>query len=139
MTFSHCCCGCHLNFKKLAQRRDDYWFHCCSELCHFVYCLLGMTRPWAVFHHQGDEYLKAEPMKKMSPIADGLFLVSQAFGEVLSEAKMKCAHEFHLDCRRFLDRLVDKIHQNMLLDGDDVLVFDLFAKLVVCLERFRLL
>ena len=58
--------------------------------------------------HQGDEYLKAEPVKKMSPIAGGLFLVSQDFGEVLLEAKMKCAREFDLDCRRFLDRLVDK-------------------------------
>ena len=93
-----------------------------------------------------------ESVKKMSPIPDDLFLVNQYFGEILLAAKMSGAREFRLDCRCFLDRLVDKIRQTvfcsspvsqglycfcpeLLLAGDDVVVFDLFAKHVGSLGR----
>ena len=93
-----------------------------------------------------------QSVKKMSPIPDDLFLVNQSFGEVLLAAKMSGAREFRLDCRRFLDRLVDKIRQTffcsspvsqglycfcpeLLLDGDDDVVIDLFAKHVGSLGR----
>ena len=100
--------------------------------------------------------MSPESVKKMSPIPDDLFLINQLFEKVLLAAKMSRAREFRLECRRFLDRLVDKIQQTvycsspvsqglycfcpeLLLDSDDVVVFDLFAKLVGSLGRCGLL
>ena len=116
----------HVSFKKMVQRRDDYGFHCYSELCLFVYCLLS---------------------KKMLAIPDDLFLINHPFKEEMFRAKMSGAKEFRQDCRKFLDQFVEKIHKTvycsssisqglysfcpeLLFEGDDVIVFDLFAKLV---------
>ena len=65
---------------------------------------------------------------------------------------MSGAREFWMDCRRFLDCLVGKIHQTVycsspvskalycfcpepLLDRDNIAVFDLSVKLVGCFGR----
>ena len=148
----------HVSFKKMAQRRDDYGFHCYSELCHFVYCLLSKTRAVGCLPsiHQWDAYMSVEPVKKMVAIPDDLFLVNHPFGEELSQAKMSGAREFRQDCRKFMEQLVEKIHKTvycsspvsqglyafcpeLLFEGDDVIVFDLFAKLVTGLARCGLL
>ena len=147
-----------VNFKKKAQRRDDYGFHCYSELFHFVYCLLSKTRAVSSLPsiHQWDAYMSVEPVKKMATIPHGLFLVNRPFGEELLQAKMSGVREFRQDCRKFLDQLVEKIHKTvycsspisqercafcpeLLFEGDDVIVFDLFAKLVAGLARCGLL
>ena len=99
----------------MVQRRDDYGFHCYSELCHFVYCLLSKTRADSSLpnNHEWDMYMGAEPVKKMVAIPDDLFLINHPFGEELSHAKMSGAKEFRQDCQKFMDQLVEKIHKTV--------------------------
>ena len=100
--------------------------------------------------------MSVDPVKKMAAIPDDLFLINHTFGEELSAAKMSGAKEFRQDCRKFLDQLVEKIHRTvycsssisqglysfcpeLLFEGDDVIVFEFFAKLVTGLARCGLL
>ena len=88
----------------------------------------------------------------MVAIADNLFLVNHPFGEELSQEKMSGANEFCQDSRKFLDQLVEKIHKTVYslssisqglysfcpelrFERHDLIVFDLFAKLVTGLAR----
>ena len=82
----------------MAQRRDDYGFHCYSELCHFVHCLLSTTRAVSSLPniHDWDMYMSVEPVKKMVAIPDNLFLVNHPFGAVAREDEW---------CQRVLSRL----------------------------------
>ena len=139
----------------MAQRRDHYALHCYGELCHFVYCLLGkfgQSEVFPVITSGTHTCALIQQVKKMASISDDLFLANHSFREELLQAKMSGSKDFRLDCRKFLDQLVEKVHKTvyysspvaqglysffpeLLFQGDDVVVFDLFTKLVNSLAR----
>ena len=112
-----------------------------------VFC--GRLRPWAVFQ----TFISGMIIWERSQWRGWAVLLTVSSSLMrLSERscwRMSGACEFRLDCQGFLDRLADKLHQTvnrsspvshgincfcpeLLLDDNDVVVFDLLAKLVRC-------
>ena len=82
-------CFCSPEFQENGTATWRLWVSLLSELCHFVFCLLVKTRALGCLLniHQWEGYTTAEPVKKMSPFADDLFLVNQPFGRFYWQPK----------------------------------------------------
>ena len=141
-------------FKKQRARRGDYTFHCYSELCQFVYCLLTRSRKVSSLPEMNswEDYMDSEKIASFPKTSDATFLCNFEFGEVLRQRNTSEVKDFRTRCRRFIDRLVDVILSKLLvssdflqgvycfcpellLGGDDHCVFTLFSRLMRVLEE----
>ena len=148
------CCLDRCTFKKQLSGRVDYGFHCYMEICQFVYCLLSRTRELTDLPELNDwtAYMDSEKIKVFRKIDTASFLLNYEFGEELQRGSTGELKEFRNRCREFMDRLVDVLLENnlvssdflqgaycfcpeLLLEGDDRYVFQMFSKLVQVLER----
>ena len=133
----------------MSAARKDYAFHGYGELCNFIYCLLMKTRvtsklPGII------EWEKYMDVKKLSrfPVAPmlGEFLKNYEFGKMLAAGKTSEFVRFRQQCREFTDRVVVLLLKTstvtsivsrglysycpaMMLEGDNVIAFSLFADL----------
>ena len=149
-----CCCLDRCTFKKQLTGRADYGFHCYMEICQFVYCLLSRTRVLSSLPELNDwaAYMDTEKIASFKKIDTADFLLSHEFGVELQRGSTGELTEFRNRCREFMDRLVDVLLENnlvssdflqgtycfcpeLLLEGDDRYVFQLFSKLVQVLEK----
>ena len=141
-------------FKKQRARRGDYTFHCYSELCQFIYCLLTRSRKVSSLPEMNswEDYMDSEKIASFPKTSDATFLCNFEFGEVLRQRNTSEVKDFRTRCRRFIDRLVDVILSKLLvssdflqgvycfcpellLGGDDRCVFTLFSRLMRVLEK----
>ena len=149
-----CCCLERCTFKKQLTGRADYGFHCYMEICQFVYCLLSRTRVLSSLPELNDwaAYMDTEKVASFKKIDTADFLLNHEFGVELQRGTTGELTEFRNRCREFMDRLVDVLLENnlvssdflqgaycfcpeLLLEGDDRYVFQLFSRLVQVLER----
>ena len=148
------CCLDRCTFKKQLSGRVDYGFHCYMEICQFVYCLLSRTRELTDLPELNDwaAYMDSEKIKEFRKIDTASFLLNYEFGEELQRGSTGELKEFRNRCREFMDRLVDVLLENnlvssdflqgaycfcpeLLLEGYDRYIFQMFSKLVQVLER----
>ena len=97
-------------------------------------------------------YMDSEKIKAFRKIDTANFLLNYEFGEELQRGSTGELKEFRNRCREFMDRLVDVLLENnlvssdflqgvycfcpeLLLEGDDRYIFQMFGKLVQVLER----
>ena len=151
-------CFCSLSyldavcFKKQQTGRSDYGFHSYMELCQFIYCLLSRSRKVSSLPdlNSWDAYMDISKIASFDSSAE--FLQNYDFGSTVRQFKGGEGPDFMERCREFFDRLVQLILAQrcvsadfmcglycfcpeMLLEGHDKHVFDLFRKLVRVLER----
>ena len=141
-------------FKKQKTGRVDYAFHAYNEVCHFIYCLLPRSRVVSGLPQMDDweAYMDPSKLKNLEKISSEDFLKSYEFGTELHRANTGELCEFRNRCREFVDHLVDVILAQqvvssdffqglycfcpeLLLEGDDRHVFQLFSRLLLVLER----
>ena len=139
-------------FKKQQQRRADYGFHAYMELCQLVYCLLSRSRRVSSLPNAWEEYMDVTKLSQYDGIPTAEFLQNYDFGAVLREFKGSEGRDFQDRCRVFIDHFVELILAQqaassvftsglycfcpeLLLEGDDKHVFDLFNRLARRLER----
>ena len=142
------CVLIHNNCPKLRQGQADYAFRAYGEFCNFVYCLLLKTRSTSGLPeiHAWESYMDVVKVRDFAVVPCDSFLSSHDLGEQLSAGKTKEYVAFRLHCRQFVDRLIiislestyarSVIAKGMcsfcpelMLEGDDVAVFSLFADL----------
>ena len=147
-------CLDHCTFKKQRASRPDYGFHCYSELCQFVNCLLSRSRRLSALPDMNDweSHMSIDMVTTIDKLSTDSFLVKDCFGVELRQSKHSEAAEFLNQSREFFDCLTDAILgltlvradflqdvysfcPELLLDVDDRCVFQLFAKLLRVLER----
>ena len=133
--------------------RSDYSFHFYTEVCQFVYCLLSRTRKIASLPelNSWEEYMDEQRVDEFENVAASDFLRNHSFGVVLQGRKDSDGRSFREQCIKFLDRLVDAVlmqqpvtgeffcglyafSPELLLEGDDYRMLELFRKLVRVLE-----
>ena len=124
------------------------------ELCQLVYCLLSRSRRVASLPsvNAWEEYMDVTKLPQYDVVPTAEFLQDYDFGAVLREFKGSEGRDFQDRCREFIDRFVELILAQqaasseftrvlycfcpeLLLEGDDKHVFDLFNRLARCLER----
>lgn len=137
------------SFKKLHTGRSDYGFHSYGELCHFVYCILGKTRDLLCLPsiHDWEAYMEVELVNEFPAVSDDDYLANYELGERLRGSSGSEIREFGVKSRQFLDSLVTHLLSlvfasssvsqglycfcpELLLEGDDVAVLELFGKLL---------
>ena len=152
--YSRLLCLDHCTFVKQKAGRSDYAFHAYSEVCQFVYCLLIRSRKVSSLSALNDweSYMEPSKLQAFEKVSTDDFLQSYDFGAELHRSNTDEAREFRNRCRAFVDRLVDVILgqqvvssdffqglycfcPELLLEGDDQHVFQLFSRLVRVLER----
>ena len=152
--YSRLLCLDHCTFVKQKAGRSDYAFHAYSEVCQFVYCLLVRSRKVSRMPALNDWESHMDPSKLQAfeKISTDDFLHNYEFGAELHRSNTSEAREFRNRCREFVDRLVDVILEQqvvssdffqglycfcpeLLLEGDDRHIFQLFSRLVRVLER----
>ena len=152
--YSRLLCLDHCTFVKQKAGRSDYAFHAYSEVCQFVYCLLIRSRKVSSLSALNDweSYMEPSKLQAFEKVSTDDFLQSYEFGAELHRSNTDEAREFRNRCREFVDRLVDVILgqqvvssdffqglycfcPELLLEGDDQHVFQLFSRLVRVLER----
>ena len=138
----------HNNCPKLRQGQADYAFRAYGEFCNFVYCLLLKTRSTSGLPeiHAWESYMDVVKVRDFLVVPCDSFLSSHDLGEQLSAGKTKEYVAFRLHCRQFVDRLIIILLEStyarsviakgmcsfcpeLMLEGDDVAVFSLFADL----------
>ena len=143
----------HCTFRKQLSGRSDYSFHFYMEVCQFVYCLLSRTRKIGSLPDLNDweEYMDEQRVDEFENVAVCNFLSNHSFGVVLQNRKDGDGRVFREQCLKFMDRLVDAILAQqpvtgefsrglyafcpeLLLEGDDRRMLELFQKLVRVLE-----
>ena len=121
----------------------DYAFHAYNEVCQFIYCLLSRSRVVSGLPQMDDleAYMDPSKLKDLEKISS----------EDLHRANTGELCEFRNRCREFVDHLVDVILAQqvvssdffqglycfcpeLLLEGDDRHVFQLFSRLLRVLE-----
>ena len=141
-------------FKKQLSGREDYCYHGYSEFCSFVYCLLSRTRKLTSLPELNDweKYMDCDVLSGFEKISTEDFLLNWKFGEELQQGMTSEIRDFRNRSREFLDRLVDVILSlnlvtsevmrglysfcpEILLEGDDQHIFQLFGKLLTVLKR----
>ena len=141
-------------FKKQQTGGSDYSFHSYMELCQFVYCLLSRSRKVSSLPdlNSWEAYMDVSRIAFFDSVPLAEFLQNYDFGSTVRQFKGGEGPEFIERCREFFDRLVQLILAQrclsadfmcglycfcpeILLEGDDNHVFDLFRKLVRVLER----
>ena len=151
---SYFLCLDHCTFKKQQSRRVDYAFHAYSEVKHIVYCLLSRSSKVSSLPplDEWDSYIDSSKSHAFEKISSDDFLNNYEFGVELHRSNTSEVCEFRNRCREFVDRLVDVILgqqvvssdflqglycfcPELLLEGDDRHVFQLFSRLVRVLER----
>ena len=124
------------------------------ELCQLVYCLLSRSRRVASLPsiNEWEEYMDVTKLPQYDMVPAAEFLQDYDFGAVLRAFKGSEGRDFQDRCREFIDRFVELILTQqaasseftsglycfcpeLLLEGDDKHVFDLFNRLARCLER----
>ena len=142
------CVLVHNNCPKLRQGQADYAFRAYGEFCNFVYCLLLKTRSTSglLEIHAWESYMDVVKVRDFAVVPCDSFLSSHDLGEQLSAGKTKEYVAFRLHCRQFVDRLISILLEStyarsfiakgmcsfcpeLMLEGDDVAVFSLFADL----------
>ena len=143
------CVLVHNNCPKLRQGQADYAFRAYGEFCNFVYCLLLKTRSTSGLPeiHAWESYMDVVKVRDFAVVVlCDSFLSSHYLGEQLSAGKTKKYVAFRLHCRQFVDRLIIILLEStyarsviakrmcsfcpeLMLEGDDVAVFSLFADL----------
>ena len=135
-------------FKKQQQGRADYGFHAYMELCQLVYCLLSRSRRVSSLPNINawKEYLDVSKLSQYDEIPTAEFLQNYDFGAMLREFKGSEGRDFQNRCREFIDQFVELVLAQqaassefmsglccfcpeLLLEGDDKHVFDLFNRL----------
>ena len=143
----------HCSFKKQLSRRSDYGFNFYMEVCQFVYCLQSRNRKIGSLPGLNDweEYTDEQRIHEFESVAVADFLHNHSFGSVLRSRKDSVDRVFREQCVKFMDCLVDTILAQqpvtgqfsrglyafcpeLLLEGDDYHMLDLFRKLVHVLE-----
>ena len=147
-------CLDHCAFKKQRASRPDYGFHCLLELGQFLFCLLSGSRKLAALPDMNDRdsYMSVDKVATIAKLGTDDFLIHDSFGAELRQSRSSEAPEFLNQSRKFVDCLIDAILgltlvradllqsvyafcPELLLEGDDRYVFQLFAKLLRVLER----
>ena len=142
------CVLVHNNCPKLRQDQADYAFRAYGEFCNFVYCLLLKTRSTSGLPeiHAWESYMDIVKIRDFAVVPCDSFLDSHDLGKQLSAGKTKEYVSFRLHCRQFVDRLIIILLEStyarsviakgmcrfcpeLMLEGDDVAVFSLFADL----------
>ena len=132
----------------------DYAFHAYNEVRQFINCLLSRSRVVSGLPQMDDweAYMDPSKLKDLEKISSEDFLKSYEFGTELHRANTGELREFRNRCREFVDHLVDVILAQqvvssdffqglycfcpeLLLEGDDRHVFQLFSRLLRVLER----
>ena len=140
------CVLVHNNCPKLRQGQADYAFRAYGEFCNFVYCLLLKTRSTSGLPeiHAWESYMDVVQVRDFAVVPCDSFLSSHDLGEQLSASKTKEYVAFRLHYRQFVDRLIIILLEStyarsviakgmcsfcpeLMLEGDDVAVFSLFA------------
>ena len=123
------------------------------EVCQFVYYLLSRTRkigslPWL---NNWEEYMDEQRVDEFESVASSDFLHNHSFGTVLQSRRDSDGRAFREQCVKFMDRLVAAILAQqpvtgefscglyafcpeLLLEGDNYRMLELFRKLVRVLE-----
>ena len=129
--------------------RDDYGFIGYGELCRFIYALMMKVCSAGVLPVVNDwqEFMCKEKFVDFPRLPMDPFLRGHSFGKQLSEAKSSEGRDFRRDCYSFIVRLIELLLETicctstvarglccfcpeLLLEGDDVAVFALYADLV---------
>ena len=138
----------HNNCPKLRQGQADYAFRAYGEFCNFVYCPVLKTRSTSGLPeiHAWESYMDVVKIRDFAVVPCDSFLSSHDLGEQLSAGKTKEYVAFRLHCRQFVDRLIIILLEStyarsviakgmcsfcpeLMLEGNDVAVFSLFADL----------
>ena len=136
------------NCPRFRQDQADYAFRAYGEFCNFVYCLLLKTRSTSSLPeiHAWECYMDAVKVRDFAVVPCDSFLSNHDLGQQLSAGKTKEYVAFRLHCRQFVDRLIIILLEStyarsiiakgmcsfcpeLMLEGDDVAVFSLFADL----------
>ena len=101
----------HCSFKMQFSRRSDYSFHFYMEVCHFVYCLLSLTRKIGSFPelNNWEEYMDERRVDEFENVAASDFLHNHSFGTILQSRKDIDGRAYREQCNKLMDRLVDAI------------------------------
>ena len=124
------------------------------EICQFVHCLLSRSHKIGSLPslNSWEEYMDPQKLNDFECIDSADFLRSHDFGAVLRRHKSVESRVFRDQCLRFVDRFVCVILgqqpvtgdfaqgvyafcPELLLEGDDHHMTDLFRKLIRVLER----
>ena len=141
-------------FKKQQTGRSDYSIHSYMELCQFIFCLLSRSRKVSSLpdSNSWETYMDVSKIAFFDSVSSADVLRNYDFGSTVRQFKGGEGPDFLERCREFFDRLVQLIlaqhcvsadfmcglyclWPELLLEGDDKHVFDLFRKLVRVLER----
>ena len=115
------------------------------ELCHLVYCLLSRSRRVSSLPNINawKEYMDVSRLSQYDVVPSAEFLKDYDFGSTLRDFKGSEGRDFQDRCREFMDRFVELVLAQqasssefmsglycfcpeLLLEGDDKHVFDLF-------------
>ena len=141
-------------FKKQQQGRADYGFHAYVELCQLVFCLLSQSRRVSSLPkiNAWEEYMDVSKLSQYDEVPSSEFLQDYDFGAMLRQFKRSDGRDFQDRCREIIDHFVELVLAQqaassefmsglycfcpeLLLEGDDKHVFDLFNRLARCLEH----
>ena len=139
----------HFNFPGQQRVRDDYGFIGYGELCRFIYALMMKvcSAGGLPVIHDWQEFMCKEKFVDFPRLPMDQFLSGHSFGKLLAEAKSSEGRDFRRDCYSFIVRLIELLLETtcctstvarglccfcpeLLLEGDDVAVFSLYADLV---------
>ena len=132
----------------MSPARKDYAFHGYGELCNFIYCLLLKTRVTSKLPGimEWEEYMDVKKLSRFPIAPMGEFLENYEFGKMLAAGTTSEFVTFRQRFREFIDRVVVLLLKTstvtsivsrglysfcpaMMLEGDNVIAFTLFADL----------